>query len=218
MTATRVLLIDEGVLGHRTFAAQLRDGLAAYSGQEPTVATVPPANRAELALLRRPALLGRADLFDLRWRLRWSWQARRLFDRADADVALINTQAAALLSKGPMSEVPTVLYVDATVGQFLRLEYGARRNWLSPAEEKLIARLEQRAITAAGTVLTWTEWAAAGLRAEYDLKDVHVEKLHPGLDAAWWGEAARERGRRRMRDRFGSSSSATTSSGRAWAC
>ena len=189
---TRTLLVDEGVLGHRTFAAILRDGLAAETGREPVTLTVPQPERPGRVFLRRPGALRNADLFDLRWRLRWSLQARGLLEgaRAEADVALVNTQAAGLLAKGPMSKLPTVLSFDSTASQYMRLEYGSPRTWLSPVEETIIRRLEQRAISASAAALAWSEWTAAALRAEYDLTGVRLETLHPGLDADWWAEAA----------------------------
>ncbi len=194
----RLLVVDEGVLGHRTLKRQLAAALEAMPEVEARMVTVPPPGRLGRLWLRRAPRLGDADLQGLRWRLRWSWQARRLLKRNArwADVALIVTQASALLCKGPMRRLPCVLSVDATVGQFTALEYHGPRDRHSARQQRLIARLERRAIAGAAAVVAWTEWNAAALREEYGT-ETRVETLHPGLDAAWWEQAAsaREAGR-----------------------
>jgi glycosyltransferase involved in cell wall biosynthesis len=195
----RLLVVDEGVLGHRTLKRQLAAALATMPEVEARMVTVPAPSRLGRLLLRRLPRLGDADLQGLRWRLRWSWQARRLLERHArwADVALIVTQASALLCKGPMRRLPVVLSVDATVGQFTALEYHGPRDRHSARQQRLIARLERRAIANAAAVMAWTEWNAAALRDEYGMEEARLETIHPGLDAAWWSEAAsaREPGR-----------------------
>jgi glycosyltransferase involved in cell wall biosynthesis len=188
----RLLVVDEGVLGHRTLKHQLEASLGAMPEVEARMVTVPPPSRVGRLLLRRVPRLGDADLLGLRWRLRWSWQARRLLKRNArwADVALVITQASALLSKGPMRRLPCVLSVDATVGQFTALEYLGPADRHSARQQWLIARLERRAIANAAAVMAWTEWNATALREEYEISATRLETIHPGLDAAWWGEAA----------------------------
>ncbi len=168
----RLLIVDEGVLGHRTLKGQLAASLEAMPGVELRMVTVPPPSRLGARLLRRIPRLGDADLLGLRWRLRWSWQARRLLKRHAgwADAALVITQASALLSKGPMRRLPCVLSVDATIGQFTALEYLGPRDRHSARQQRLLARLEQRAIAGAAAVVPWTEWNAAALREEYEIE------------------------------------------------
>ncbi len=191
----RVLIVDEGVLGHRTLKRQLGAQLEAMPGVEARMVTVPAPSRLGRLALRRVPRLGDADLLGLRWRLRWSWQARRLLKRNArwADVALLVTQASALLSKGPMRDLPCVLAIDATVGQFTALEYQGPRDRHSARQQRLIARLERRAIANAAAVVAWTEWNAAALREEYDVTATRLETIHPGLDASWWSEAVEGR-------------------------
>lgn len=188
----RLLVLDEGVLGHRTMTAQLRDALADHPAVDARFEIVPPPGRLGRLLLRRWRRIGDADLHMLRWRLRWSWQARRLLKRHRrwADVALVNTQAAALLSRGPMRRLPCVLSIDATIAQFTALEYGGRRDRFSPLQQRILARLERRAIRGAAAILAWTEWNAAALREEDGVPDERLATIHPGLDADWWAEAA----------------------------
>jgi glycosyltransferase involved in cell wall biosynthesis len=191
----RLLVIDEGVLGHRTLKRQLAESLAHQPDVEVEMVTVAAPTRLERLLLRRLHRFGDADLLGLRWRLRWSWHTRRLLKRhgRHADVALINTQASALLLRGPMRHLPCVLSIDATVGQFTALEYlGPSDRW-TDRQRRLIARLERRAVAGAAALMPWTEWNAAALDEEYDGSKTRVEVIHPGLDAAWWAVAAEER-------------------------
>jgi glycosyltransferase involved in cell wall biosynthesis len=191
----RVLFVDEGVLGHRTLTAQLRAAVDGNPEVDARFETVPPPGRLGRLLLRRSRRLGDGDLFELRWRLRWSRQVRRLLRRhaGSVDVAFINTQASSLLSRGPMRRLPCVLSIDATARQFTALEYGGPRNRWSPRQDALLARLERRAIAGAAAVVAWTEWNAEALRREHGDTATPILTLHPGLDAAWWGEAAERR-------------------------
>lgn len=196
----RLLVIDEGVLGHSTLKGQLEAALETLPGVEATMATVPPPGRLGRLFTRKWIRGSDADLQALRWRLRWSWQARRLLKRhrGKADVALLITQAQALLARGPMRELPTILALDATVGQFTALEYTPHDRW-TQRQLRLMRRLERRALRGAAAAMPWTEWNRAALESEYELENLRAEAIHPGLDAGWWGEAAA----RRPRDRQG---------------
>jgi glycosyltransferase involved in cell wall biosynthesis len=190
----RLLVVDEGVLGGRTLMGQLRAALPAQPGVEATFVTIPPPTRLERLLLRRVGLLGDLDLFSLRWRLRWSWQARRLL-RAHlgrVDVAFVNTQASALLARGPMRRLPTVLSVDATARQYTELAYEGEPDRFSPWQTRILVALERRAVEGSARTMAWSEWAAAGLRRE-GVDAARIAVLHPGLDAAWWAAAGRAR-------------------------
>jgi len=190
----RLLVVDEGVLGHRTLKTQLEETLTALPGVEATMATVPPPSRLGRLFVRKWTRGSDLDMHALRWRLRWSWQGRRILKRhrRSADVALINTQAMALLAKGPMRDLPCILSIDATVGQFTALEYTAHDRW-TPRQLRLMRRLERRALRAAAAVVPWTGWNEAALRTEYELGEKRAEAIHPGLDAGWWAEAAARR-------------------------
>jgi glycosyltransferase involved in cell wall biosynthesis len=190
----RLLVIDEGVLGHRTLKAQLEETLAVLPGVEATFATVPPPSRLGRLFVGKRTRGSDVDLQALRWRLRWSWQGRKILERhrRSVDVALINTQALAYLAKGPMRELPCVLSIDATVGQFTALEYTPHDRW-TPRQLRLMRRLERRAMRAAAAVMPWTETIEAAVRSEYELGEKPTETIHPGLDAGWWAEAAEQR-------------------------
>lgn len=191
----RLLVLDEGVLGHRTLSRQLGAALETNPNVETRLVTVPPPSRLGRLLLRHSRRLGDADMLMLRWRLRWSWRARRLLQRHAgwADVALVITQASALLSRGPMRRLPCVLLVDATVRQFVALEYlGPRDRW-SALQERVVSRLERRAIEGTAAVVAMTDWNAEALRRDYDLPQERLASIHPGIDATWWAAAAERR-------------------------
>lgn len=195
----RVLFVGEGVLGHRTQAAQLQAALEGNPAVDATFVTVPPPSRLGALMLRRWRRVGDGDLYGLRWRLRWSWQARRLLERhhRDVDVAMINTQASALLSRRIMRRLPCVLSIDAALRQFTALEYDGPLNRWSARQDRILFWLERRAIDAAAAVVAWTEWNAAALREDYGLGGERLATIHPGLDAEWWEVAARKRAERR---------------------
>jgi glycosyltransferase involved in cell wall biosynthesis len=195
----RALFVDEGVLGHRTLTAQLRAALADHPEVDATFETVPAPGRPGRLFLRRSGGAGDADLYELRWRLRWSRRVRRILKRhaRTADVAFVNTQASALLSRGPMRRLPTVLSVDATVRQFTALEYGGPRDRWSPRQDRVLARLERRALEAAAAIVAWTEWNATAIAREHPGLTTPVVTLHPGVDATWWAGAAASRDQRR---------------------
>jgi glycosyltransferase involved in cell wall biosynthesis len=190
----RLLVLDEGVLGGRTLMNQLRAALPELPGVTVTFVTVPPPSRPERLLLRRVGFLGDLDLFSLRWRLRWSWQARRALRRhaRQIDAAFINTQAAALLARGPMRRTPCVLSVDATARQYSELAYEGEADRWSPLQTRLLVALERRAVNGSARALAWSSWAADGLRRE-GIVDTKIATFHPGLDASWWAAAGHER-------------------------
>jgi glycosyltransferase involved in cell wall biosynthesis len=190
----RLLVLDEGVLGGRTLMNQLRSVLPAQPGVAATFVTIPPPTRLERLLLRRIGFLGDLDLFSLRWRLRWSWQARRILGAhtGKVDAAFVNTQASALLARGPMRRTPCVLSVDATARQYAELAYEGEPDRFSALQTRILVALERRAIEGSARAMAWSSWAAEGLRRE-GIAAARIAVLHPGLDAAWWAAAGRER-------------------------
>jgi glycosyltransferase involved in cell wall biosynthesis len=180
-----VLLVGEGDLSHGAFVRRIGDGLGRRPGV--TIEThVIDAPRGPWARLIAPVpRLGDLDLQPLRWRLRYSWHARRALG-ASADVALVNTQSVALLAAGPMRRTPTVLSVDATGRQFAALEYWRPRSRAALASELPLEALERRALRRAARVLAWTEWTARSLREDYGLPSERIAVVHPGVDVARW--------------------------------
>lgn len=186
----RVLVVNEGVLGHTGALNQLTGRLAERPDFEVTLATVPPTGRVWGRLLARWQRLGDADLHLLRWRLRWSWEARRLLaaHRGRVDAAIVHTQACGSLSAGLMRELPCVLSVDATVRQYMELGYYRSHDRFTPRVTDMVAALETRALRAAAGAMPWTNWNRDGLVKEHGLDPARVRVIHPGVDAAWWAQ------------------------------
>ena len=189
----RVLVVSEGVLGHRSVLHQLRRELDSRDDVEARYASVAEPGRPGRVLLRRSKTLGELDLFMLRWRLRWSWHARRLLRSGAgwADVAFVSTQACALLSVGIMRRLPCVLSVDATVRQFAALEYDRARDAFSRLGEGLVAALERRAVRHAAAAAAWTDWNARALVEEYGMAPERAVTIHPGIEVGWLADSAR---------------------------
>ncbi len=179
----RAAVLSEGVHGHRALQDQLERLLGERTDIAPRFATVPAPGRLGGALLRRVEWLGDLDLQPLRWRLRWSFAARRLARvQADAEVVFVDSQACALLARWPMRMTPWILSVDATGSQFAELEYWRARGRFSPVGERPLEALERRAYRGAFAVMAWTEWTAGSLRRDYGVPEERLVVMHPGVD------------------------------------
>jgi glycosyltransferase involved in cell wall biosynthesis len=184
LSPLRVLFLNEDVLGHRVLARRLRRLLREHEEVSTRFATVPAPGRVGAVLLRRVPALGSLDLRPLRWRLRWSWSARRIVRHAGTgfDVLFVNTQSCALLLGGLMQNIPTVVSVDATGRQFARLGYWGPPGRLARVADRPGEALERRTLERATLVMAWTEWAAESLRRDYGLAAERIVVLHPGID------------------------------------
>jgi glycosyltransferase involved in cell wall biosynthesis len=177
-----VLLVGEDDLSHAALARRLGASLAERGGMDVTLRLVPLPNALEARLIRFVRWLGELDFQPLRWKLRYSARARWLLRDADAaDVALVNTQACALLSRGIMRRTPVVLSVDVTGRQFAGLQYWRRRGRFSRLADWPLDALERRAYAGANRIVAWTDWTAASLRADYGVPAELIAVLHVGV-------------------------------------
>lgn len=185
----RVLFVAEMDLGHGSFSPTLADQLGALDGVSCELRRVgEPASRVERRLIATVPRLGHWDLQPLRWRLRYSARARGLLAAGTqrADVALVNTQACALLGRGPMRRLGTVVSVDATASQFSRLGHWRPHARSTALSDRPIDALERRAYGAARRVLAWSEWVAGSLRDDYGVYEERIAVVHPGIDVDRW--------------------------------
>jgi len=180
-----VLLVGEGDLSHGAFLRRIAEGLARRENVTAETHVIDAPRGRRKRMIAPVPRLGELDLQPLRWRLRYSWHARRAL-RARADVALVNTQSVALLAAGPMRRTPTVLSVDATGRQYAALEYWRPRGRAAFASELPLEALERRALRRAAGVLAWTEWTARSLREDYGLSSERIAVVHPGVDVDRW--------------------------------
>lgn len=200
----RALLVGEGDLSHGGTLRRLGITLDRLPGVAAEVHVVEEPSRLAALAVRHFDRLGPLDFQNLRWRLRYSARARRhLVGAADgADVALVNTQACALLARGPMRRCPTVISVDSTNRQFAALEYWRPRSALGYLVEAPIDLLERRAYARARRVLAWTEWTARSLREDYGVPAERIAVVHPGVDLPPLAPRASEPGTGELRVLF----------------
>jgi glycosyltransferase involved in cell wall biosynthesis len=183
----RVLLVGEGDLSHGSFLRRTAEALGKRDGVHAEVRIVEAPQGVRARLIAPVPRLGDLDLQPLRWRLRYSWHARRMLDDVGgADVVLLHTQSIALLAAEPMRRVPTVVSTDMTGRQYATLEYWRPRGRAAVASELPLEALERRALQRAARVIAWTEWTACSLRDDYGIPAERVAVVHPGLDVTRW--------------------------------
>ena len=170
------------MLGHRTVHAHLQSFVGSRADVQAWFETVPEPGRLGFRAVKPYPRLGSLDLFELRWRLRWSWMARRILRShlQATDAVFVNTQSCALLFRRECRSVRCVLSVDATGEQYARLAYYRPRDRFSRAGERVLFELERRAFRRASRIVAWTEWAADSLRTDYGVSDDRIVTLHPG--------------------------------------
>ena len=166
----------EQTLGHVAHGLNLERALKAEGDIEPEVIRVDfsePEGMQRLPGLRT-----------------WSWRAsmtarnalHRRLRQAPLDAIFIHTQVASLLAGDIMREVPTVVSLDATPRVFDREgdAYGHRRDMA--VIELLKQRFNMRAFAGASRLVTWCQWAAYSLVAEYGVARNKIDVIPPGVD------------------------------------
>jgi len=109
-------------------------------------------------------------------------QEHRSHRRVDA--LFIHTQVASLLSRPIMREVPTIISLDATPVNFdtMAEAYGHSRHGRGLEWGKRI--LNKRALRAAAGIVTWSQWSADSVTADYGVPARLVHVIPPGVDMA----------------------------------
>lgn len=176
MTVHRFGFVLEQTLGHVSHSRNLVRALSA----EPDIeSTVIPVNFSDAGGIHR--------LPGLRT---WSWRAsltardalRDRLRKGPLDAVFIHTQVAALRVADIMRSVPTVVSLDATPRLFDREgeAYGHRRN--TEVIEMLKRQLNVRAFANAARLITWCQWAAYSLVADYEVPVDKIDVIPPGVD------------------------------------
>ncbi len=171
----RFAFVLEQTLGHVAHSRNLERAMATDPEIEATV--IPVGFTDPVGLQRLPGLRT------------WSWRAslaarNALQDRlrqGPLDAIFIHTQVASLLAGEIMRSVPTVVSLDATPRLFDREgeAYGHRR---SPEVLELIKRrFNERALTNAARLVTWCQWAAYSLVADYGAPVEKIDVIPPGV-------------------------------------
>lgn len=166
----------EQTLGHVAHSLNIERALAREPTIKPTVIRV--AFSSPSGFQRLPGLRT------------WSWRAsvqardalRERMREGPLDAIFIHTQVAALLATELMRSVPTVVSLDATPKLFDREgeAYGHRRD--PEVLETVKRRLNMRAFASATRLVTWCQWAAYSLVADYGVPLEKIDVIPPGVD------------------------------------
>jgi glycosyltransferase involved in cell wall biosynthesis len=125
------------------------------------------------------------------WTVRAGMRARRIVRRTwraggRPDAMFVHSQVPAVLLGRALTDVPTVVSLDATpkqydeLGEFYAHERGPE--WLERAK----LRLNQRCYERAAHIVTWSEWARRGLADDYGVDVDKVSVIAPGVDVDLW--------------------------------
>jgi glycosyltransferase involved in cell wall biosynthesis len=173
-----LVFVLEQTLGHVAHARNIRRALDQHAASFRS--TVIPINyhRSHGLTARIPGLRT--------WTLDASLQARSALARrlrsGPIDAVFIHTQVAALLAGPIMQRIPTVVSLDATPVNFdsQGASYGHTRN--RPAVEAIKLRLNRSVFQRASALVSWCQWAADSLAADYGVPEWKISVIHPGVD------------------------------------
>ncbi len=173
----------EQTLGHRTYAANLRSAL----GEEPQVTTVWGAVDFDTygPLERLPLLRN--------WTIRAGRQCRQqlaAMQRAGPlDALLFHTQTVAVLALDWLQRVPSIVSLDATPVQIDRMAAAYSHSTGAALVERLKAALHGACYRTARQLVTWSQWTAESLVADYGVPAAKISVIAPGVATDFWRRA-----------------------------
>ena len=173
----RFAFVLEQTLGHGAHSRNLKRALSEESWIDPTVIEL--GFESSVAALRGLPLLSN---WSLRSSLATRMSLRSRLGAGALDAIFIHTQVASLLSVGVMKQIPTVISLDATPKNFDSVGMGYGHRTQSGILESAKDALNQRALHAAQTLVTWNRWAASSLASEYGISPSKVHVIAPGVD------------------------------------
>lgn len=176
----RVGLVLEQTLGHVTHSDNLR-GLI-VDAPDMSVVVMPINFAASRWAALNPAMRN--------WTVRAGIRARRAVRReyrgGGLDVMLVHTQVPAVLLGPWMRRIPTVVSLDATPEQYDQLgaHYSHARS--SDRIEAVKKAANRRCFDRARHLVTWSDWAKAGLVASYGIDADKISVVPPGVHVKQW--------------------------------
>jgi glycosyltransferase involved in cell wall biosynthesis len=175
-----LVFVLEQTLGHVAHARNIRRALDQRSDQVRSTVIPIDFRRATGLSGRLPGL--RSWSFDASRQARSSLASR--LRAGPVDAAFIHTQVAALLAGPIMQKVPTIVSLDATPLNFdsQGASYGHSRSWAALEAVKL--RMNQLVFRRAAALVSWCQWAADSLIADYGVSDEKISVIHPGVDVS----------------------------------
>lgn len=98
----------------------------------------------------------------------------------------IHTQVPALLARGWMRRIPTIVSLDATPRQIdqMGVQYDHRTS--SQLVERWKFEANKRCLARARHLVTWSEWTREALVRDYDVDRERVSVIAPGVDFTRW--------------------------------
>ncbi len=175
MTRHYVFVMEQG-LGHVVHGMNLEKVLQGEPDIDSTILRVRPGETPGVEPL--PLLHN--------WSIQTSWATRRSLRDGlrlrPADAVFIHTQVAALFVRRIMRQVPTIVSLDATPLNFdtVAAPYGHSRQAAALEYAKL--QLNRRALSGAEAIVTWSQWAATSVIADYRIPAARVHAIYPGVD------------------------------------
>lgn len=128
------------------------------------------------------------------WTVRAGVRARRVIRDmrrgGPLDALFVHTQVPAVLARGAMGRVPTVVSVDATPIQYDELGSSYGHEVSSSRIEGVKWRLNRDCFARAAHVVAWSDWAKQGLVERYEVEPDKVSVLSPGVMPAVWERPA----------------------------
>jgi glycosyltransferase involved in cell wall biosynthesis len=179
VTTYRFGIVYENTQGHVTFASTLKEAV----GSDPQIEAqwIPLSHEPRDRLERLPP-------FGQNLSMLMAVQARRSLRKSGPkfDALLFHTQQTALLSRSIMSDVPTVLSVDATPKNIdeLGAPYGHRVG--SMIEEEFKRRMTTRIMTQAALVVPWSEWCRRSIIDDYGIAPERIRTIPAGINLSRW--------------------------------
>ncbi len=175
----RGLFILEQHLGHQTYAANLRWGLAQQTKIVPEWTAITYEACGWLEKIPLPVRI--------RGALRGRCQVRTILRRARYDVAFFNTQVPAVLAGNIVQQRPYLIATDITPRQYDAMaafyqHHADRPGLVSTIKHRLNVRLLQQA----AWVLPWSHWVRESLIHEYHVNPDRIRVIPPGLNLSQW--------------------------------
>jgi glycosyltransferase involved in cell wall biosynthesis len=177
----RIGFIIEQVLGHTTHAKNLQNHLLSV---DDIIA------HWEFPVWKISGIKKIIPVYGQNWTVRASFHASRAITNWKrnnmVDGLFFHTQVPAIFNQSWMAQIPSIISLDATPRQYDRLgtfyEHATGPSWL----ENKKWELNVAAFQAARHLVSWSEWAKAGLVAEYRVPAEKVTVIPPGVDSAVW--------------------------------
>lgn len=193
----RALFVNENIGGNATMHLHLRAALKNFP--EVAASFLDAGGRGPLRKVAGAAVPGLGsldlDLAPLRDQLTLSAHVRRRLRRwpSPYDVLHIYTHNAALLSTDVLRATPTVVGLDATSRQSLRLLPYRRPTRFTAWSQRPGVQLEKGVYAAANAIVAKSEWARQSLLEDYDIAPERVRLIPYGIEVADVPDVPRDR-------------------------